>query len=592
MTFYGADTGALAALAESGRIRIGELAERRATAEAHVHAVRWVGPDADRFRESWGALTVRWTALERHALAAWEELAEHAAEQDEASSPEGDGASGSSAMPQPASGPAPAPADAPVPDPTGGEPAAPPPPAPEHHDNPEDEFSVKPGEGGREWTGKLEDDDGTVTVTRDAQGNLTTKIEVKATLVEAKTPESPEGTPPRGASLELKRELSMSAQEKDNGDGTVTYSVESKLSDSAKAEIKAKYGASAGAAAEVSETFAVTVPKGTPPERAILINPYDPASIPKGGSVVITDSAAGSVEGSATHRLATVEGTHTETGSLATAISREKDGSLSITSGPASEVQDRIALKFGTDKANVSISTTDTDKDSTVQVAEYSDDAAGRAAYDRTLNSGRFPDRAGDGVKDTYSEHTTSRTVDVTGSAKAGPLGVENRINHFSQETIERTYPSGHVERAEQWVPQGDSSPASVIVSSSSDREPTYVVTNRAGDPRALQDEYGVPAPTGDTSSIVLTQSEAERIAQGARAYRAVPEDASPAEVLSIITQSSRDTGDGAFTMETYHNVRLNDRGEPVGFDDSAPTPGRPIDPATTVVRDGQVRPR
>lgn len=598
MSFWGSDTEQLRALADLGSRLLTALDERRTTLGRTVRTVPWHGGDAEGFQELWTHVESRWGVLHASALAACAELIDHADAQDEASDAQAD----ASTVSAPAIGPL---VDTGIHTPeTSGGPAvvnsaANKPPvdrqdeapdgASEHHDNPEDELPTKAGSGGRTTTTTLETGTVTTEISEDADGNPSAKVTSTVPLIDVKGEH--EGT--RGTvSAEVTRDVTVSGQAKDNGDGTVTYTLESGLSASEKAAIEAKRGISYGTAESSSDTYQVTVPKGTPLEKVIGINPYDPSSIPPGAAIVFSDEHTTSQEGSVSpYPLTTLEGSRSHGEGTSTAVTREKDGSLSVMTGPTEKLNERLGVRLGDEKLNAHLSTSDTAKDSTFQVAKFSADQSGDRAYAEALASGRIPERTGPGVADAYTEQQSSRVVDVTGGATAGPLTHETTVNQFTRETVTRTYPSGHQETAEQWLPQGDSHRASVVESHSSGRPPTYVVTTPAGDPEVLSREYGASAPRGNDSSILLTQQEADRIAEGAKAWRRVPQDASTAEALSIITSTSRTSDDAVRDMDTYHNATIDSDGKPTGYDSSAKAPGQVVDPNTHQVRDGKVQP-
>ncbi|MGQ4819374.1 hypothetical protein ACQ1ZK_20010, partial [Enterococcus faecium] len=84
------------------------------------------------------------------------------------------------------------------------------------------------GEGGSKTSVKLEGDNGTVELSEDSDGNKTGKIEVTEPLAGGK------GST-KGGELSYDLDLKSSGEYKENGDGTVTYTVTSELSEEAKA---------------------------------------------------------------------------------------------------------------------------------------------------------------------------------------------------------------------------------------------------------------------------------------------------------------------------------------------------------------------
>lgn len=576
MNFWGADTEQLRELARRGERLCDSLEHQRTTVATTIRTVPWQGADRERFDETWRELDGRWQKAHASAQQMIARLVRQAADQDRTSAAD-EGTAGANPTSSPPLGPR-VETDGP----------STPPKYRGTYDNPEDEFSTTPGSGGTTRTLSLDGDGGSASVSRDHDGNLTTTMTSKTTLAKLGG-ELERGH--RGAEVSAERTMSTSGAVKENQDGTITYTVESELSDSAKAELKAKYGASIEGSLNSKDTYEVTVPRGTSPERALAINPYNPASIPRGAGVTYSASQGAEGGGSATAYLMTMEGSHAHSEGSSTGIMRNADGSLSVTTGPTKEVTDRMGARLGTEELNAHLFSTDVSKDTTFQTASFDDSPAGHEAYLQALNNGMFPTQAGDGVKETYVEHQSARTVDASAGVTAGPVAYDESDNMFTRQSVDRDYPDGHKEHAEQWVPQGDANPTSMVMSSSSDRPESYVLTSPTGDADRAGDAYDAHAPHGSRTSIVLTQSEAEQTARGMHGWSQVPDDASTAESMSILLQSSRSSDDAINRLDTFHNAQIDEDGHASGFDSSAGPPGRLMDPDLEQVRDGKVQP-
>lgn len=281
MNLYGADTAALREQATTFNACGKTMLERTSTLASTVMSVAWAGPDAEALRQRWTEVEQQIRSAAEGLAARSQDLAEHAEEQDSASETDG-GAGGSSiwdlfGMPglpglfnNAASrlsdwiGTAKDLAGAVAPGgPAGGIPflaalasssGADPDSMPFHdflqklqkpepaidrysgdYDNPEGEFDVTSGEGGKETTRSLDIGGKSVEYTTDADGNHSTKVEFTKTLIDAKAGGGP-------ASVSLEAEISTSGEKNDNGDGTVTYTMTSELTGEARAELKAKGG--------------------------------------------------------------------------------------------------------------------------------------------------------------------------------------------------------------------------------------------------------------------------------------------------------------------------------------------------------------
>lgn len=89
MTFWGADTAELVALARRFRDHDGQLTGTAEALQAAVVGVGWEGPDADAFRQLWERSRQQLSLTADHLGTGAEHLALQAAQQDAASDPEG-----------------------------------------------------------------------------------------------------------------------------------------------------------------------------------------------------------------------------------------------------------------------------------------------------------------------------------------------------------------------------------------------------------------------------------------------------------------------------------------------------------------------
>lgn len=641
MNFYGADTAALREQATTFDACGKTMLERTSTLSSTVMSVAWAGPDAEALRQRWTEVEQQIRSAAEDLAARSQDLAEHAEEQDSASAADSGGrsdgpwwekfglpdlshlfndsasrlsdwigmatklADGISGPGLGSGNPLLAALDPGTGGPSGGGKsiydviddlfgAAPTPTIDKYHgdyDNPEDEFDVTPGEGGRTVSKTLAGDSGSIEVTTDADGNTSAKVEITSPLVDVNGKVG-------SAEASFDLDVSSSGERKDNGDGTVTYTMTSELSAEARAELSAKNGILSGGldangGRTASTEYEVTVPEGTSLADAMAINPFDPSSIPSGANVTFSGSdttaqGAGANVGVLGLDLASIGAQESNGEGTSTSVGRDAEGNLTVTTGPTSEMKSTVTAQLGTDDANVSIAQSGTSKDATFETGTFNDDAAGRRAYQDALLHGKFPDDAGDGVVNTYVERQQLRTVDVTGGGKLGPMSVEGTDNMLTQETITRTYSDGHVEKAEQWSPQGDASTNSVVRSEGSGREPTYVVTmDTSGSSAQIDSAYGV-SPSGDRTSIVLTESEAATIRDHARAKQLVADDATSAETLSTLMRNDVNADATVRDLESNYAVANPDgSSEPVGGSYAAP--GKAFDPETQAVRDGRI---
>lgn len=642
MNFHGADTEDLRNRARSFETCGRTMLETTATLNLTVMSVTWAGPDAEDLRQRWSELERRIRDVADRTTALGGELTEHAEEQDSASAADGGGGDSSFwdlfGMPDlPAlfdstasrlsdwigiardlagavapGGPAGSnPLQAALAPGTGGrsgpssslfdrledifgEGAEP--TIDTYHgdyDNPADEFDVKPGEGGRETSRTLDIGGKSVEYTTDTDGTHSTKVTFSKPLLDATVGGGP-------ASVDLEAEISTSGERKDNGDGTVTYTMSSELTAEARAELKGKAGpvslsANSSEGVGASTEYSVTVAEGTPMDQVLGINPFDPSSIPAGATVTFESSESrssgdGAGAGVLGIDLVTVNGEHTSEEGHSTSVGRNPDSTLTVTTGPTDKMVGTGKVQLGPDGLNVFIGRRETDTDATFETATFTDDASGRTAYQEALVSGRFPDDAGQGVVSTYAEYQESHVIDDIEGWNAGGAGSESSSNSTRHDVITRTYADGHKETAEQWLPMGDQSTNSVVKSGSSDRPSTYALqldtsgeTGAHAGTSAYEKEYGVTP--GERSGILLSEDEARTVRDNLAGDGAVPSDRGTGETLSILMNDNRGSEWALHDLKSgYHE---NPDGN--GSDLSKPAPGTPYDPATQVVRDGKV---
>ncbi|MGO1409719.1 MAG: hypothetical protein ACTHV2_15175 [Brachybacterium sp.] len=642
MNFYGADTEDLRSRARSFETCGRTMLEMTNTLNPTVMSASWTGRDAEDLRRRWSELELRIRDVAARTTALGGKLTEHAEEQDSTSAVDGGGdglsfrdlfglpdvpslidnaASRSSdwigiardlAGAVSPGGPAGSdPLHAALAPGTGGR-SEPPsslkdlledilgqgaePTIDTYHgdyDNPADEFDVKPGEGGRETSRTLDVGGKSVEYTTDADGTHSTKVTFSKPLLDATVGGGP-------ASVDLEAEISTSGERKDNGDGTVTYTMSSELTAEARAELKGKAGpvslsADSSEGVGASTEYSVTVPEDTPMDQVLGITPFDPSSIPPGATVTFASSESrssgdGAGAGVLGIDLVTVSGEHTSEVGHSTSVGRNPDDTLTVTTGPTDKMVGTGKVQLGPDGLNVFIGRRGTDTDATFETATFADDASGRTAYQEALVGGRFPDDAGQGVVSTYAEYQESHVIDDVEGWQLGGAGSESSSNSTRHDVITRTYADGHEETAEQWLPMGDQSTNSVVESGASDRPSTYAIqldtSGEAGahaGTSAYEKEYGV-AP-GERAGILLTEDEARTVRDNLAGDGAVPSDRGTGETLSILMNDDRGSEWALHDLKSgYHE---NPDGN--GSDLSKPAPGTPYDPETQSVRGGKI---
>ncbi len=200
-----------------------------------------------------------------------------------------------------------------------------------------------------------------------------------------------------------------------------------------------------------------------------------------------------------------------------------------------------------------------------------------------------FPDDAGDGVVSTCTERHQSEVKDSKAGWELGSASSESTQNMTRHDSITRTYPDGHEEKAEQWLPMGDQSTNAVITSSATGRPSTYAVEldnsidTGAYEPNsAYERHYGVTP--GERAGIMLTEQEADQIRNNVAGGAGVPTNATTGEALSTIMNDNRTSDAGVDDLAAGYN-----RNPDGSVDATKLAPGERYSPASQAVRDGKI---
>lgn len=394
-------------------------------------------------------------------------------------------------------------------------------------------------------------------VTANSDGSTT----VEATT-ERKT-EFPVGTDAAGGKVTLS--LSTSAEVTTHPDGSMTVVFEGSVGGEAEMHAQAK-GVEVGAESSGSATGAYTVhlPPGSSFEDALTVNPFDPESIPPGGSVTISGELTAGAGASVGYKdVASVSLGLEGSQEYVTTVSRDMNGILALDRGPGTHMGINYGLQIGPDDANVTVEGSVGTKETTVHHAEFEDSKRGTAAYHEMLLGGGPPGPDAEGVTDAYTDEIISHTSDVSASAEASADGHGRSTAYGSSNAIvssvKRTYPDGDwvMEERNSVLGPGVEDPGRphVITHSAQGMEPKYEVVypiNGNAVPNSFHDQYDIPFSSEDqTARIMLTQQEMEQIQEhvGGK-YDNVPESA----ILAYLG-----THDGADKMAADYNNRHGD---------------------------------
>lgn len=205
-----------------------------------------------------------------------------------------------------------------------------------------------------------------------------------------------EGAPAssRGASISVASEASVEVQES-RGDGTTSFSVTtgSQLSVSGEANAGGRGGAEveASVATGFESTYKVTLPgEGRPVEAAAAVNPFDPTTIPVGGSVILDSSAFAETALAGSFRMIGTETKIKESDGVSYTVERVDADTVRVTSGPTETINafNGVGLRAG--DLSVMAGREDQLHGATLQTAEFDiSSVEGQAAYAHFNSTGQ-----------------------------------------------------------------------------------------------------------------------------------------------------------------------------------------------------------
>ncbi|WP_052772894.1 LysM peptidoglycan-binding domain-containing protein [Luteimonas sp. FCS-9] len=313
----------------------------------------------------------------------------------------------------------------------------------------------------------LKDDNGSITWQPDS-ASLKLTDEQKAELG-SNRPEGA-GKETKGASISLANESSVTLTESRGDDSTsflVTTQTQVTLSGEATAGGRAGGADVAGSASTGFEsTYKVTLPGEATVERAAAVNPFDPTTVPVGGSVTLDSQtfAGTSLEGSFRHIAAKSEIQYNE--GVSYTLERVDENTVRVTTGPTETInafngvgvkvgdvsalvgredqlhgatlqtaefdistqEGQTALQHFNTTGQIAHTTPGVDNVATIQRLDYSSQTQLRAeAGDLSLVLGGQAN-LGSSVKVTYPDGSYSLTTDLSYGANV-PLTVEQRFD-------------------------------------------------------------------------------------------------------------------------------------------------------------------
>jgi hypothetical protein len=219
-----------------------------------------------------------------------------------------------------------------------------------------------------------------------------------------------------------------------------------RLTEKGKAELKGVKLDVSGFAGD-SLTYAITVPPsstgdltaGVPP------NPFDPASIPVGGNVTLTNKTYAGLGLDASYKL--LRGTvSSDVGKeTSTAVIKLPGGKVRVLVGPADILENSLKLGFGTEDANVAAYVDDKYTDYKLSQADFDlSTPDGKSAYYNMVLGGQTPTADGNRVSNRANVEGSKYTHRAGISGTLGPLSGKLGNGH-DQEQVVTDYADGRV---------------------------------------------------------------------------------------------------------------------------------------------------
>jgi hypothetical protein len=195
----------------------------------------------------------------------------------------------------------------------------------------------------------------------------------------------------------------------------------------------------------VSSTFEVELPQadyekwvrdGSDPSK--LPNPYDPTSLPPGGTITLKSEHYGSSELSVAYRNIQAQTGNTHSHGTTMAIERQSPAdppTVKVTTGPTEAVQRTLAVGAGSEDLNVSLTGERTLESYNLQSATFDlSTDEGKAAYNQFLMTGKLPEQEGNGIKDIEREYKMSYSEAVKAGLVVGDHEFSLNLSNVEQE--------------------------------------------------------------------------------------------------------------------------------------------------------------
>jgi len=234
---------------------------------------------------------------------------------------------------------------------------------------------------------------------------------------------------PGGFSFQFNASGGHSSQTQSEG-GFTTTSVEGDLSLQVGGKVGVA-GASAGLSyTETSRTsFEVRLPDADAARvaagEAPQPNPYDPETIPEGGSVFMRDREISTTSETAGYRGAELGGSLSEEQADSLMVERTGSDTVRVTVGTEQALEDSFRMGYSLGPASVRVGSTDRLEASELQRAEFNlSTEEGRAAYSEAIATRELPQDNGSGVSNVELIQQGQGQFGAEVSASLGPWSV------------------------------------------------------------------------------------------------------------------------------------------------------------------------
>lgn len=316
-------------------------------------------------------------------------------------------------------------------------------------------------------------------------------------------------------------------------DGFTTYTEKSDVSVGIEGGVeKGGYGVDGGRTWGITSEYTVKVPEGTDVEPG-SINPFDPRSIPVGGSVTMNGGDYTETELNGVFRHIAVDSSVKDASGVSTVTERIDQDTVRVTTGPTDALVNKAGLGVDVFGFKGMLSGTTSFDGMSLQSTEFDlSTPEGAAAYNRFLVTGELPTDPSTGVSGT----TKIERLDYDSAAKLGvdtPVGkaASLEIGHNSGSKVMTTYPDGSADMltTAKYGETGDFRMEQSFDASGredmSARTYSYEVTANDLTAQMLNDKAWFPqgsvpghVSNGETVTLSFTQAQMERLADYAAA--------------------------------------------------------------------------